>query len=425
MTAEARGGCGYLWRDEVAAVVRAEVSSAPVLDLHTHLFEPRFGGILLRGIDELLTYHYLIAEVVGATDMDPAAFYKMSKRAQAELVWNELFVKRSPVSEAARGVITAVTAYGLDARRDGLDGMRKFFRGLSMEEHVDLAFRAAGLESVVMTNDPLNDAERQVWEKGGSRDGRFLAALRIDPLVGNLAGTSSALRGWGYDVAADLSGKSVSNLRRFLSDWIKRMDAKYCAISLTPDFAWPDSTAGGRVLGEAVIPTCREAGIPLALMIGVRRKVRADLRDAGDAVGRADVCAVGRLCAEFPDVPFLITMLSRENQHELAVLARKFSNLRLFGCWWFLNNPSIVSEITSERLELLGLSFVPQHSDARVLDQVVYKWRHSKKTIADVLVTKYLELHDSGWRLAAADISRDVDMLFRRTAQSWLAVNGD
>ncbi len=28
-----------------------------------------------------------------------------------------------------------------------------------------------------------------------------------------------------------------------------------------------------------------------------------------------------------------------------------------FGCCWFLNNPSIVSEITCERLELLGPSF--------------------------------------------------------------------
>ena len=118
-------------------------------------------------------------------------------------------------------------------------------------------------------------------------------------------------------------------------------------------------------------------------------------------------------------------MLSRENQHELAVLARKFANLKLFGCWWFLNNPSIVSEMTFERLELLGLLFVPQHSDARVLDQVVYKWRHSKKTIADVLVTKYLDLHDSGWRLTASDVSRDVNMLFSGNAKTWLGMEGE
>ena len=32
-----------------------------------------------------------------------------------------------------------------------------------------------------------------------------------------------------------------------------------------------------------------------------------------------------------------------------------------------LNNPSLVEEITRMRMELLGTSFIPQHSDARVL----------------------------------------------------------
>ena len=35
-----------------------------------------------------------------------------------------------------------------------------------------------------------------------------------------------------------------------------------------------------------------------------------------------------------------------------------------FGCWWFLNNPSIVQEITRERIEMLGTSFIPEHPDA-------------------------------------------------------------
>ena len=81
----------------------------------------------------------------------------------------------------------------------------------------------------------------------------------------------------------------------------------------------------------------------------------------------------------------LISVLSRENQHELCVYARKFANLMPFGCWWFLNNPSVVEEITRERLEMLGTSFIPQHSDARVLEQVIYKWRNTRRTLAPIL----------------------------------------
>ncbi|MBT5829616.1 MAG: hypothetical protein HOH77_05405 [Candidatus Latescibacteria bacterium] len=91
---------------------------------------------------------------------------------------------------------------------------------------------------------------------------------------------------------------------------------------------------------------------------------------------------------------------------------RKFPNVHPFGCWWFLNNPSIIREITQERLELLGTSFVPQHSDARILDQLLYKWTHSIKVIAPVFVDKYTLLRDAGWPLTEDDIKRDIANMF-------------
>ena len=108
----------------------------------------------------------------------------------------------------------------------------------------------------------------------------------------------------------------------------------------------------------------------------------------------------------------MATILARENQHEACVLARKFRNLHIFGCWWFMNIPSLVDEITRMRLELIGLSFTPQHSDARVLEQLVYKWHHSRNIIAGVLGQKYSALEQTGWRVTAAEIERDVKGLF-------------
>ena len=107
-------------------------------------------------------------------------------------------------------------------------------------------------------------------------------------------------------------------------------------------------------------------------------------------------------------------MLSRENQHELCVYARKFSNLMPFGCWWFLNNPSIVEEITRERIEMLGSSFIPQHSDARVLEQIIYKWRHSRRVIAESLFASYTALVKDGFPLTPEHIRRDVQRMFSK-----------
>jgi len=147
------------------------------------------------------------------------------------------------------------------------------------------------------------------------------------------------------------------------------------------------------------------------MMVGVKRAVNPALQLAGDSVGKWDMDGLDHLCANYPDVKFLVTLLSRENQHELCVAARKFPNLMPFGCWWFLNDPSLIEEITRMRLELLGLSFIPQHSDARILDQLIYKWTHSRAILKRVLLDKYTDTMAAGWPLTRDDVFRDVRRL--------------
>jgi hypothetical protein len=92
----------------------------------------------------------------------------------------------------------------------------------------------------------------------------------------------------------------------------------------------------------------------------------------------------------------------------------------IFGCWWFMNNPSIIDEITRERLELLGLSIILQHSDARILDQLIYKWKHSRQIISKVLIDKYQDLLDSGWITTQDEIGRDVAALLGGNFEGFL-----
>jgi hypothetical protein len=203
------------------------------------------------------------------------------------------------------------------------------------------------------------------------------------------------------------------------------MKPVYMAVSLSDDFEFPENSIRGQLLREAVLPACREFGIPLSLMIGVRRQVNPAIRLAGDGAGKADLRAVENLCRAFPQNRFLVSLLSRENQHELCVYARKFSNLMPFGCWWFLNNPSIVEEITRERIEMLGMSFIPQHSDARVLEQVIYKWRNTRRTMAPILANSYALLAEDGRPVTRAQIRQDLDRLFRGNFQKFCGISPD
>jgi hypothetical protein len=67
-------------------------------------------------------------------------FYKLEKQEQANIIWDALFVKRSPLSEACQGVITTLKELGLNEsleRRD-LNIVRKWCKSFTKEEYTEM-----------------------------------------------------------------------------------------------------------------------------------------------------------------------------------------------------------------------------------------------------------------------------------------------
>ena len=393
---------------QIGPAVEDELKSVRFIDVHTHLFKPSLDRLGLWGIDDLLTYHYLEAELFRSSSMTPDEYWLLSKEKKADTIWQALFVENPPVSEATRGVVAVLDALDLPKATRDLKEARDFFAAQNLEQHIDRVFELAGISEAVMTNDPLDPVESALWLKHPEEGPRFHAALRIDRIVAEWPAR------WN---------NSISELRRFLRDWCDRMKPVYLAVSLTDSFTYPgEDSSHSTALKDAILPACREFDIPLSLMIGVRRQVNPAIRLAGDAVGKADLRSLEYLCREFPHNRFLVSVLSRENQHELCVYARKFSNLMPFGCWWFLNNPSIVEEITRERIEMLGWSFIPQHSDARILEQVIYKWRNTRRTLTPILANTYRLLVEDGGSITSEQIRNDVQRLFRANFENFSRV---
>ncbi|SIS67826.1 glucuronate isomerase [Alicyclobacillus vulcanalis] len=399
--------------DVISHWVRDAVRRVRAIDMHTHLFPPAFASLWRSGADHVLTYHYLIAEAIRAGHRSPASFYAMPLPDQAAWVYAQLFEQASPLSEAAMGVVAIARAFGVDLRRDGLMGLREALCDQPSDRYAARVFELAGVDQVVMTNDPLDPAERAYWLEGAPVDARFLPALRLDPFLGDWRTLGERLAEAGISLSPRADASDLAAIRRFLEDWIERMRPLYLAFSAPPEWAYPSEDTSGRVLEACILPACAAHGLPLALMIGVRRQVNTALRDAGDASGRANLQAVERLAASHPDLKILVTVLSREDQHELTVLARKFANVVPFGCWWFVNTESLTREISAMRLELLGPTFVLQHSDARVLEHLVYKWASARELAAHVLVHKYTKIARTGWRVTRGEIEREVGRLFR------------
>jgi hypothetical protein len=405
--------------EDLKSVVEDVLATTPFIDIHTHLFAPRFGDLCLWGIDDLLTYHYLEAEFFRFSAIRPSQYWELNKPERADLIWKTLFVENPPLSEATRSVVAVLDALGLDTAPETLAPLREFFREQDIEDYIPSVFRLAGLSAAVMTNDPLDPTEAALWNGESEPDPRFHSALRLDRIVNEFPAHCGLIASQGYSVDSGVGKRTLAEVRRFVVDWSARMRPVYMAVSLPDTFQFPDDDIRTQLLSGAVLPACRDLDIPLALMIGVRRQVNPALCLAGDALGKADLRALENMCREFPENRFLVSVLSRENQHELCVYARKFSNLMPFGCWWFLNNPSMVEEITRERLEMLGTSFIPQHSDARILDQLICKWRNTRRTMAPVLTKACELLAEDGRPVTRDDVEGVVTKLFRTNFERW------
>jgi len=414
---------------DLEAFVEKTVNTIEIIDVHTHLLPPSHEELMLWGIDDLLTYHYLVSEffMIAPMDISHKDFFARSKSEQADLVWEHLFVQRLPVSEAQRGVCTTLQKLGLGEllEKKDLPAIRQWFKEQDPEKHVEKVFKLAGVKYCVMTNIPFDPREAKKFHEGKATHPRFKAALRIDPiLAGNWGMIKVALAERG--MSEDLAGA-----REFLKWWAKKMDAIYLMASTPADFCygaddkprqegWPTATT---LIDEVMVPVAREMKLPLALKLGAYRGMSPDLCPClgGDGLTVADVGPLRELVAANPDLRFLATFLSKINQQEVAVLSQKFRNLHLYGCWWFCNNPSTINEITRMRIELLGTAFTSQHSDCRVIEQLLYKWVHSREALLPAFRDQFLGIFRAGFVLTEEEVKRDIYRLLGGSYEEFLA----
>jgi hypothetical protein len=174
-------------------------------------------------------------------------------------------------------------------------------------------------------------------------DPQFKAVLRIDPLL-KISEASKKMKSWNYAVEPEPSARIEEETASFVTGSIGRR--RFTAVC-SSDFRYPvepehrRARPRGRPCWKSRPGRLREQGFTFAMMIG---------KSAVNPARRAATCAenptlsVVNLCREFPKNKFFVTIPPAEPARA-CVAARKFGNLMVFGCWWFLNNPSLIEEI--------------------------------------------------------------------------------
>lgn len=249
--------------DRIEHVVREMLRDVPAIDVHTHLYMPSLGPIGLWGIDRLVTYHYLEAELFRSSSITADEYRALSEREKADAIWRALFVENAPVSEATRGVVAVLDAFGLPTSSPDLREAREFFASRKLESHIEQVFEMAGMSEAVMTNDPLDPDEAPYWEQGAHRHRMLHPVLRLDRILNRWDQHWQKLQSQGYKVEQTASDSAVE-VRRFLAAWCERMRPVYMAVSLPDTFQFPEDSIRGRLIRDAVLPSCEEFDIPLA-----------------------------------------------------------------------------------------------------------------------------------------------------------------
>src|SRR5438270_12724464 len=131
--------------EEILTAVQDELQANLFIDVHTHLFMPSLGRLGLWGIDELVTYHYLEAALFRSCAITPDEYWRLNKAQQADLIWRTLFPENPLVSEATRGVVAVLNAFGVDTRASDLGEARQFFTQQELSSHIRRVFKLAGI----------------------------------------------------------------------------------------------------------------------------------------------------------------------------------------------------------------------------------------------------------------------------------------
>ena len=385
------------------------INSTPIFDLHTHLFPPKHDGYFLLGFKNLLNYHYLIAELLTATNIDASTFYSYNDEKKASLIWNELFEKRTPVSEACAGVLSILKELNIDINnKNFLSICDEYDNKIQSDKNIlDLS----KVSSLVMTNNPFDLDEWSLFNTNNWDKKIYLASLRLDDLILDNAETLKK--------AKDQTSNQENAIVAYLEKCYFQSNPVYAAISLNLETF---HTIFDDPLWKDILVWLENKNLPLSLMLGVKRAVNKDFGLAGDGIGDINLKELSNLCNLFPKNKFLVTCLSLNDQHELTVLARKHPNLRIFGFWWFMNQPTIIKQILKMRIDMLGFSFIPQHSDARVSDQLIYKWSHFKKILHPILLEYYQDLLDKNFPISENILQRDIDNLLYGNAKKYLEI---
>jgi glucuronate isomerase len=263
--------------------------------------------------------------------------------------------------------------------------------------------KISNLEKIFLTNDfddPLD----------GFNTSFYIPCLRTDELVfhfprNNVRNRLEKISGINPGNSSELT-KAFHNLFKHFT----QKGARACAISLPPDFSPAkvsdatldlcfkssdfDSPTWKNGVFWKLAEACNEWKLPFDLMIGVNRNVYQEGVFQGKDLydQRTSLIQYASLFNSFPTVTFCVSVLTSNQNQELASYSWIFPNVVTHGHWWYSNIPTHIEQDTRARLQAVPKTKqIGYYSDMYKLEFGLPKFNMYRKILSNILSKDFVQ----------------------------------
>lgn len=403
--------------------IRERLAEMPVVDIHTHINpeKPHAGKP-----EDIILYHYIVTELatagVSRNVLEKADMIEVFKRME--------LIKNTSTYWCLIKIMNDL--YGLSGEKlkpeDWSEVKRTIESTSKSPGWIDrILHRKIKTKKVFITLDyasPIPNYDPSI----------FVGGLRIDPLISRLTKESIDKLGKVVDIQITTLGDLDESLNGIFKVFSRRV--KTVTVSLQPEDEFKlvnneeaeDSLkrmVEGLPLREQqfrrlssymmckVANLCQEHNVAFQIMLGVRRPVPG-ASPPDYAIVAFNPNALTNYCkflfSRFKDVKFDLILANSIQSHEIAVVAKNYSNVYFSGFWWYSFYPHIMREGLLERIQMLPRNKVNAFfSDAYVVEWIYGKACLLKEQLAYVLA----DMVEHGYYDKAFSLEIAEDLLYK------------
>lgn len=396
--------------DTFSRMVWDAVHGVPGVDLGVAFRPPGSAAQGPSGVDALLTSPGIVDEFrrrrafERSGDVPDAGLDSLAPNELADLVWRQLFLDHSPLSEPARTVLTSLGMLGFDPSSRDLWPHREASAALSREEIAAKAFRAANVELALY---PVDCFDVEGGGGGAGTNQPLRPYLELGGLFGDRKAASKALKRLGFKVKPKVDEFGLLETRRFLAARVETVAPVALAIGDSRRLFDAVNDDLAPLFFELTLPICLETGLPLVLEVeGSWWSMRAFERMWSDA----------------PEVKRVLIPKGRIALAESIPLAAEHPHVLLCGPAGPNSFGRDFGEFVHAGMETLGLAFHPCRSGATAVEELAGRWAHMRWLVGEAMIRRYAELRRTGWSVSEAEVRRDAAALLGGNARKFLGV---